>query len=338
MPNHVTNLIQFEGEASRIEKLMRYIQCEGEDIGSFDFNKIIPMPETMNIESGSRQQFAVSIYLSCINPDTEDMGLEKMEKDRFSEIVKKIKKSKVCSFADKMNCNMKYDEVLEATTKCFENYDPNKPFNEGTMYQDDLCMYGKAIVDNVDTYDCVDWYDWSIKYWGTKWNAYNYGTRMPSDTNINFDTAWSAPHPVIEGLSKLFPDITIIHKWADEDCGNNCGIAEWLDGEGSITYKDEEDDAFVFAAEILGYDLSTYYRTKKGQYVDVDCDMPTTIPEEKYLEWKKKGFSFYGFKSKIKFDESTCEFDLSDLDTDDRMNLLRRMERKKIDVYEFFYY
>jgi len=52
-----------------------------------------------------------------------------------------------------------------------------------------------------------------------------------SDYPITFFTAWSAPHPVIEQLAKMYPDITFTHKWADEDIGMNCGEYEYADGE-----------------------------------------------------------------------------------------------------------
>lgn len=36
-----------------------------------------------------------------------------------------------------------------------------------------------------------NWYDWSIRHWGTKWDAYSI-ERLAPDL-IQFDTAWSAP-------------------------------------------------------------------------------------------------------------------------------------------------
>ena len=40
---------------------------------------------------------------------------------------------------------------------------------------------------------------------------------------LNFLTAWSAPHPVMEKLAEMFPDVGIEHEWADEDIGySNC--------------------------------------------------------------------------------------------------------------------
>jgi len=47
-----------------------------------------------------------------------------------------------------------------------------------------------------------NWYEWQCDNWGTKWNAYEqsfedtgYGVLQ-----VQFDTAWSPPYPIIEAL------------------------------------------------------------------------------------------------------------------------------------------
>ena len=47
-------------------------------------------------------------------------------------------------------------------------------------------------------YGKKNWYDWSCWNWGTKWNS--YGNSFDGHT-LTFQTAWSAPHPVIKTLS-----------------------------------------------------------------------------------------------------------------------------------------
>lgn len=50
-----------------------------------------------------------------------------------------------------------------------------------------------------------NWYDWSRKHWGTKWNAYDQEIDDETDTSITFKfcTAWGFPEPVIKKLVKL---------------------------------------------------------------------------------------------------------------------------------------
>ncbi len=46
----------------------------------------------------------------------------------------------------------------------------------------------------------LNWYDWSIKNWGTKWNACD---SYVDECYISFSTAWSLPEPVIRKLMAL---------------------------------------------------------------------------------------------------------------------------------------
>lgn len=101
-----------------------------------------------------------------------------------------------------------------------------------------------------------NWYDWSCNHWGTKWNCYdsNYDEKI---YEYFFMTAWSAPFPVLTELSRLFPEITIIHQWCDEDwCSGNLGEIHYRNGE--IIYEfnpDGKEQTKRLAEEILGYTL-----------------------------------------------------------------------------------
>lgn len=54
-----------------------------------------------------------------------------------------------------------------------------------------------------------NWYDWNSDNWGTKWNAYDINIESEWDggdcceMEIHFDTAWSAPFPIIEALRAM---------------------------------------------------------------------------------------------------------------------------------------
>lgn len=50
MPNHITTHLHIEGTQEQIAEVLEYIKGEN---GLIDFNKIIPMPKPLNIESGS---------------------------------------------------------------------------------------------------------------------------------------------------------------------------------------------------------------------------------------------------------------------------------------------
>ena len=72
-------------------------------------------------------------------------------------------------------------------------------------------------------------------------NAYGYDENADYSGNENlwFQTAWSAPHPILQKLSEMYPDITFEHEWADEDLGANCGRKCYRNGECTEEYYPE---------------------------------------------------------------------------------------------------
>ena len=65
-----------------------------------------------------------------------------------------------------------------------------------------------------DKFGVTNLYDWHLKHWDTKWNAYdvsNHITPITSDDEeqeFKFQTAWSFPTPIFEKLSKRYPGLT----------------------------------------------------------------------------------------------------------------------------------
>ena len=57
----------------------------------------------------------------------------------------------------------------------------------------------------------INWYDWRVDKWGTKWNSYNCEIVEHEDDYVvyTFDTAWGPPTGVIEALREQCPDFSI---------------------------------------------------------------------------------------------------------------------------------
>jgi hypothetical protein len=66
---------------------------------------------------------------------------------------------------------------------------------------------------------CTSWYDWCCDHWGTKWNACEASIEAEYDgyVELRFDTAWSAPEPVLEALREKFPNLEISLNFRLED-------------------------------------------------------------------------------------------------------------------------
>jgi hypothetical protein len=220
MPNKIKNILTFDCSKVKLKEILEQIQDDEAGIGSIDFNKIIPMPESLHMESGSSEYDAISLYLTSINPNGKYIGTEKVSSEQFSEIDNLMKTSPnhreynnsmtVKQVKDTVNNAIVSSKILEGVTKCPEY--KSRSFND---VQNSLVYMGKQYTDNVLNYGCTTWYDWRIDHWGTKWSAHNFIYYVDENTII-FDSAWSAPIPIIKKLIELFPDVVIKHKWAGE--------------------------------------------------------------------------------------------------------------------------
>ena len=47
MPNHIKNIITLKGDEQKIREMLEEIQYDELGLGTVDFNKIIPMPESL---------------------------------------------------------------------------------------------------------------------------------------------------------------------------------------------------------------------------------------------------------------------------------------------------
>ena len=186
MPNHVTSVITLSGDESRIKAMLEAIKTNEYGIGSVDFEKILPMPD--------------SIYCGDLGP-----------KER--------------------------------------------------------AIYGDS-----------NWYDWRVTNWGTKWNCYGYTSDTVFEKDkLKFLTAWSAPHPILNKLSEMYPDIKFEHEWADEDIGRNCGRYVYYNGERVEEYFPEsQKDCLEFAARVMDVNLeedyALYLNASETEYINIEYD------------------------------------------------------------------
>lgn len=70
MPNYISNRVTIVGNEESVKKVVEFVK--GED-GAFEFNKVIPMPESLDIDSNSDGKTAME-YLSRENGKWVDAG------------------------------------------------------------------------------------------------------------------------------------------------------------------------------------------------------------------------------------------------------------------------
>lgn len=241
MPNHVENHIEYSGDARQIKTMLESIKTDEYGIGTVDFNKIIPMPKSLNIEAGSKTNRGLKAYKEFIDMYTFGRSAEDAEK------------------------------ALENIPVDSEN----AFLSQRTDIVKEEWELGKTAWQNIRQYGAPTWYEWSVANWGTKWNAYGYDeyTDYSGCKELTFETAWSAPHPIIKKLSGLFSNISFKHQWADEDIGMNCGERSYLGGEITDWFIPEGIQATEFALEIWGYEPSELDLVKNStgtDYINVE--------------------------------------------------------------------
>lgn len=62
MPNHVMNIVCFSGDRGAIRRMREAIQNPEYGIGSIDFNRIIPMPPSLDMEESSCTRAGLRAY------------------------------------------------------------------------------------------------------------------------------------------------------------------------------------------------------------------------------------------------------------------------------------
>ncbi len=136
MPNHVVNHISLQGDPEKIRSMLETIKSDEHGIGSVDFNKIIPMSKSLDIEASSRTDRGLKVYRDFIDVYTL-AGTMNMDKLR--------------------NIPVESEEIF---------------LRQRTDIRRDEWELGKAAWRNIRDFGAPTWYDWCISNWGTKWNAY----------------------------------------------------------------------------------------------------------------------------------------------------------------------
>lgn len=219
MPNHITNILRIEASeelTAQIKSDIKSVDEEGET-RHIDFNKILPMPESLRITSGSTTSNGIAILQYRAGDDTEIR--------------------KIMEYAWGKEFDTPEDLIEHMLVKGLANLEE-----------------AQKALDNERLYGCRDWYGWSTDNWGTKWNAYS--TNDTDTDEVSFETAWSNPYPVIVALSAKYPEAVFHLRFADEDFGHNVGEYSLKSGyviEENIPEGGSEE-ALELAADITGYE------------------------------------------------------------------------------------
>ena len=265
MPNHITNQITFGTAPAALEafqKMLRDMQMEGQPLGSFDFNKLLPMPEELNIESGSRTVQGLKLVREYQNTlDSLSRKKPFLSPKYYAQILQKHK----------------------------ELYRKKRQGDPETW------ALGEQAYSNLQRFGCPTWYEWCQQNWDTKWNAYQPCPLCKNSDIMVFYTAWNSVPRLIELLSEKYPEQTVFYRWADEDIGHNVGEFSMKAGkiiDINIPEGGSRED-YEMSAAIMEISLSDFglYLTKDGggyEYREPD-DILFSTPKIKPPVKKCKG-------------------------------------------------
>ena len=228
MPNYVRNILQINAPPEKIEQVFKTIQSDTDSEQLIDFNKIIPMPKSLEIEAGFQEDL-VSLYMTYINPQVFHQGIQNHQDEL--PIIKQN------PFLPRYRDDLSKEEI-EKMLKRFSSYSEEQCLEIGKQYYDNYLQHG-----------ATSWYHWCIDNWGTKWNACD--PYKASENIIVFDTAWNHPEPIIQKISELF-DVNVKLAYADENFnGGNCGFMEYDQGQLQYEwYPDYVDQAAEFSNHV----------------------------------------------------------------------------------------
>lgn len=288
MPNYVQNEITFRGNGEGIKKVLETISSE--ENGSIDFNKLVPMPKSLNMTSGSITDTAILVYLldNCKLPLTKDIIVTYLAYTDSIEIqaAKRVGLYDLRFFKATpellgfLNARLDYDSLSRQLERMRDRatkdglgekfvFSEDEDFPKLTYYE-----AGKRYVANIRLYGSATWYNWCCDNWGTKWNASSieqYGT------TIRFSTAWSAPRPIIERLACICEKYSVEFDGvsADEDVGSNVSKYSFADGMYNFEYlEDFSPEAYRIYEELWGSldEDNCFGRNEDGTPYHYDCE------------------------------------------------------------------
>ena len=230
MPNYITNQLSFGTDKAAVaafQRMAEEMRVEGEFLGTFDFNKLLPMPAELNITAGTKTERGLELYRQFIQ-ESEATSLQ-------GQALSESEREELAS------------EHLEKWTK-LQGQDP------------EMWSLGEKAYQNIQKYGSPTWYEWCNKNWGTKWNAGHCVQMGPDSDTMQFLTAWGGVPNLIKLLSAKYPDQKISYRWADEDIGTNVGERVFQGGEEieANIPPAQSREAYELAAEIMGLNLADY--------------------------------------------------------------------------------
>ena len=222
MPNWTENTVIAKKEL--IDRFLTKDKESGDYF--FDFNKLIPMPEELNLTSGSPEDDAVVAYY---------VSLDEQQQQALKEELSLKGSDYYGSYSNKY--------LNDWNIKIVQRRNPDG-------FSEEQVALGEKYISNIRKYGRPQWYDWCCSNWGTKWNAsdtYVEDVDGNGNVTVTFSTAWSAPMKIIDKFAEYCKDGELHWEYENEDPDFfTIHILEKVDGEIVETLEKYMDDEELF--------------------------------------------------------------------------------------------
>ena len=229
MPNNIANklVVNAKTQAEIEDFLSAITSIDRDETLQIDFEKIVPMPECVP-ETLCDNEDQDALYYYLMTTGHEDMV------------------DKLLSFPQLYSMDIYKDKTEKELS--------------------DYKVRGEKIFNIAQQCGSIDWYDWRISNWGTKWNAYETDIdSCDGSVEIYFCTANNGVVPIIKILVEKYPHLEFIYKFADEVIAYNCGEIYGIDGSVSLKFpEDESDEAMALYIECWQQEWDNFKKTEDG--------------------------------------------------------------------------
>lgn len=226
MPNDFRNRLTLRGKRETLEKVFDSIRTKGAfKDGSdrvFDFEKVVPTPDDLYIESNSGAETVVLLY---------------MRQAGFM-------------FASP------YDLFVKTELERYEKWDDETKAK--------MKKLARQYLANIARYEYPNWYSFHLDKWGTKWNS--YGANVRKCDSLEYETANGYPKPVVEELSRKWPDVEFDLTAADEDIGSYTIKGTFKNGVFDGVEEHRTPKAFDIALEMFPEYKENYRQEEDGTW------------------------------------------------------------------------
>jgi len=126
---------------------------------------------------------------------------------------------------------------------------------------------GRQMLRNIADYGYASFLYWAIDNWGTKWNSMGDDKEMRREGNtIYFETANDYCRPIVEALSRRFPDVGFAYAAADEDKGARTIKGVFRNGAFDGTEEHRTPTAFDICWELFPECKAEWHQLPDGTW------------------------------------------------------------------------